>query len=121
MNRSCEIIEAAVATLESGSDPFARSFLLEHEVSLDEVSDLADRLALAARIYLLLIDDLRVGRVKAEASVALMARAAAHGLVKNVPVAAVAARGARIFARLQTDQEDLRSTPVDGPARETGT
>lgn len=106
MSRSREIIEAAVAALESGSDPFARSFLLEHEVSLDEVSDLADRLALAARIYLLLVDDLRADRAKAAASVALMGRAAAHGLAGQ-PVAAAAARGARIFARLQTDQENL--------------
>ena len=109
MSRSREIMEAAVTALESGSDPFARSFLLEHGVSLDEVSDLADRLALATRIYLLLIDDLRADRARAEASVALMGRAAAHGLV-DAPITTAAARGAHTFARIQTDQEDLGSS-----------
>jgi hypothetical protein len=50
MSRSSELLKAAAAALEDGNDPFARSFLVEHDVTFDECMDMADSLALGATL-----------------------------------------------------------------------
>lgn len=66
MNRSSELIALAAAAMDDGRDPFheaflvvpgrARSwsFLVEHGVSLNEVYEMGEALALAARLLLVL-------------------------------------------------------------------
>ena len=52
-NRSRAILLAAVEALEDMRDPFELSFLLEHNVTLDECGDLSDQLAFGGRLVLL--------------------------------------------------------------------
>lgn len=51
MSRTSELLKAAASALEDQRDPFDGSFLTEHEVTLDECMDLADSLAIGARLY----------------------------------------------------------------------
>jgi hypothetical protein len=110
MNRDREILEAAIVALEAGNDPLSRSFLVDHLVSADECFALADRLALAGRLYLTLIDDLNSDRTKGEAAIALLGRTAARGPAAE-PTQAFAARGARILTQIAGDRENFRSRP----------
>jgi len=57
VSRNRDLLELAAAALEDGRSPFDRSFLVEHEVTIDEVSDLADSVAAGIR-YLLAMTDL---------------------------------------------------------------
>lgn len=50
--RSADLLKAAVEALEDGRDPLTNSFLTDNEVTLDECYDLADNLALGARIVM---------------------------------------------------------------------
>ena len=52
MNRSRELLIAAVEALEQMRDPFEISFLIEHGVTLDECGDLSDQLAFGGRLVL---------------------------------------------------------------------
>ncbi len=49
-DRTVEVLAAATAALEAGTDPFSEGFLAEHAVTLDECSSLAELLALGARL-----------------------------------------------------------------------
>jgi len=50
MSRSSELLKAAADALEEGSDPFHESFLGKHDVTADECFDLADSIAMGARL-----------------------------------------------------------------------
>jgi hypothetical protein len=50
MSRDTDLLRAAADALSDGRDPFDRSFLVENQVTLDEVCDLGDLMALGARI-----------------------------------------------------------------------
>lgn len=50
MRRSSELLEAAADALENGEDPFGAHFLSEHDVESGECLDLADKLAMGARL-----------------------------------------------------------------------
>jgi hypothetical protein len=50
MSRSAELLKAAATALEDGEDPLALHFLNEHDVEAGECLDLADSLALGARL-----------------------------------------------------------------------
>lgn len=50
MSRSPEILRAAAAALEEGTDPFSSGFLDKHQVTLDECFEMAEGLALGAQI-----------------------------------------------------------------------
>ena len=50
MSRSSEILKAAAEALEQGDDPFHESFLGKHDVTFTECMDMADSLALGARL-----------------------------------------------------------------------
>jgi hypothetical protein len=49
MSRSSELLKAAAAHLENGGDPF-HEFLADNDVTIDECFDLADSLAMGARL-----------------------------------------------------------------------
>jgi hypothetical protein len=51
MTRHSELLKAAADALEDDRDPFSGSFLTEHEVTSGECMDLADSLAIGARLY----------------------------------------------------------------------
>lgn len=55
MSRAHDLVRLAAESMDRGEDPFHASFLSEHEVTLDEVYDLSETLAQAARLYLLLL------------------------------------------------------------------
>jgi hypothetical protein len=57
MSRSTELLKAAAEALESGEDPFGFSFLSEHDVESGECLDLADSLALGARLMAWAMDN----------------------------------------------------------------
>lgn len=50
MTRRTELLMAAADALESGDDPFSGAFLGEHEVTSDECINLAQQLAIGARV-----------------------------------------------------------------------
>lgn len=50
MRRSSKLLEAAADALEKGEDPFSGAFLSEHNVESGECLDLADKLAMGARL-----------------------------------------------------------------------
>lgn len=50
MSRNIDLLKLAGAALADGRDPFDHGFLVEHEVTLDEVYDLSDLMAIGARI-----------------------------------------------------------------------
>jgi hypothetical protein len=50
MSRSSELLKAAADTLDDGRDPLTTPFLGDHDVTLDECFDLAEWLALGARL-----------------------------------------------------------------------
>lgn len=50
MSRMADLLDKAADALENGEDPLALHFLSENEVTLDECFDLADKLAMGARI-----------------------------------------------------------------------
>ena len=50
MSRSSELLTAAADALEDGQIPLMNPFLSEHDVTFDECMDMADSLALGARI-----------------------------------------------------------------------
>lgn len=52
MSRATDLIALAAASMERGEDPFHISFLSVNDVTLDEVYEMSDALALAARILL---------------------------------------------------------------------
>jgi hypothetical protein len=54
MSRSTELLAAAAAELEAGRDPFAGSFLADHDVTADECIALSGQLGLAAQILVVL-------------------------------------------------------------------
>jgi hypothetical protein len=47
---SAELLRLAAEKLDEKSDPFAESFLSEHQVTLDQAMSLAEQLAIGARI-----------------------------------------------------------------------
>lgn len=51
MSRTSELLKAAADALEEQRSPFDGSFLTEHGVTYDECMDLADSLAIGARLY----------------------------------------------------------------------
>jgi hypothetical protein len=50
MSRHTDLLKTAADALSDGRDPFAADFLVEHEVTLDEVYDLSDLMAVGARL-----------------------------------------------------------------------
>ena len=64
--RADELIELAAQAMERGESPFDRSFLVEHRVTLDEVYDLSDALAIGARMLLEAKDQLQSGSALAK-------------------------------------------------------
>lgn len=50
MSRSAELLKAAATALENGEDPLSLHFLSEHDVESGECLDLADSLAMGARL-----------------------------------------------------------------------
>jgi hypothetical protein len=50
MSRSSQLLKAAADALENGEDPLALHFLSEYDVEAGECLDLADSLALGARL-----------------------------------------------------------------------
>jgi hypothetical protein len=111
MDHAREITEAAIVSLENGVDPLARTFLVENDVGLDACLDLAERLALAGRIYLRLIDDMNgTDRTRAEAAIALVGRVAAGGYVAGGSTDAVARQGSRVLVRVLGDRVGLASS-----------
>lgn len=55
------LLTLAAEALDKGDDPLHVSFLSEHEVTLDEAYDLAENLALGARMVLEAWSELRQG------------------------------------------------------------
>jgi len=62
VSRSSELLKAAAGALEEGRSPLDVSFLSEHGVSLDECFDLADWLAIGARLSAWAIQNPRLAR-----------------------------------------------------------
>ncbi|MEM9609961.1 MAG: hypothetical protein AAGA99_21250 [Actinomycetota bacterium] len=52
MSRQRDLLRLAVEALRDGESPFHESFLIKHEVTLDEVYDLADFMASSIEIVL---------------------------------------------------------------------
>lgn len=50
--RETELLNAAADAMADGRDPFHESFLVEHDVSLNEVYDMSETIALAVRLFL---------------------------------------------------------------------
>lgn len=50
MSRTSDLLHSAAEALEDGQDPLATPFLAEHGVTYDECMDLADLLAMGARL-----------------------------------------------------------------------
>lgn len=50
MSRSTDLLRKAAKALDDGQDPLMNPFLSENDVPLDECFDLAERLALGARL-----------------------------------------------------------------------
>jgi hypothetical protein len=50
MSRYTDLLKTAADALSDGHDPFAHDFLIDNEVTLDEVYDLSDLMAIGARI-----------------------------------------------------------------------
>jgi cysteine synthase len=71
--RSTELLQAAARTLEDGCNPFETSWLVEHEVTIDEVYDLSDQLALGARMLLAARKGLTSGHSNPMAAAAILA------------------------------------------------
>lgn len=59
--RMTELVRATAAGLRQGEPPLGHSFLVEHDVSLDEAYDLAEWMATAVEVVLQL-DETRAGR-----------------------------------------------------------
>jgi hypothetical protein len=57
--RQSELLNQAAAAMEDGRDPFDLAFLCEHDVTLDECYDMAEWLAIGARIVAWAIDNPR--------------------------------------------------------------
>jgi hypothetical protein len=66
MSRSAELLKAAADALEDGRDPLELSFLTEHSVSLDECCNLAESLALGARLYAWAMENPKMARAAAQ-------------------------------------------------------
>ena len=107
MSRERDLTQAAMLALEAGDDPLGQTFLLDHQVTPAERRALADRLAQAARIYLLLIDDINTDRARGEAALSLVARASAQGLA-GAPIKEISARGAAALNQIARDRVSLR-------------
>ena len=76
MSRRSELLNAAADVLEEHADPFNGAFLREHEVTLDEVMELGEDMAIGAQIAAWAIDHpkqamtiLRAGLLGARAEV----------------------------------------------------
>lgn len=52
MTRRDDLLAVAADQLDDLADPFHNAFLVEHDVTLNECGDMAEDLALAARLYL---------------------------------------------------------------------
>lgn len=63
--RKVTLLKKAAAALDNGEDPFSTSFLSENDVTLDECGDLADSLALGARLLVHMMRCASAGDVKA--------------------------------------------------------
>lgn len=50
MNRRTELLNKAAEALENGENPLAEGFLADHEVTFDECMNLAQQLAIGARL-----------------------------------------------------------------------
>lgn len=50
MSRHADLLDAVADELEEGKSPLNHTFLVEHDVTADECMDLADSLALSARL-----------------------------------------------------------------------
>lgn len=68
------LIESAKHLLD-GKDPFHESFLVEHNVTLDEVLDMSDQIALCILVAAELRDEPAFGKVKVETWVRAATRA----------------------------------------------
>lgn len=73
-DRTKQLLTAVAAALDDGMDPFEVDFLSEHNVTFDECHTLAEALAVGARLYVRLMDDLSAG--------GLAGTVAAHRLVE---------------------------------------
>jgi hypothetical protein len=52
IKRSSLLLTEAALTLSNGCDPFHESFLIEHDVTLDECFDMSSQMALAIMLFL---------------------------------------------------------------------
>jgi len=50
MSRAADLLKAAATALDDGRDPLTSPFLGEHDVSLNECYDLAEQMAMGARL-----------------------------------------------------------------------
>lgn len=60
MSRQSDLLRVAADALEGGRSPLEGAFLTEHEVTLDELFDLADSLAIGARLTAWAIENPRL-------------------------------------------------------------
>lgn len=72
--RVVELMNAAADALDDGRDPFQEAFLTNHNVTLDEVYILSEALALGARLYLDVIDQIERGGIHAQVAAQSLAR-----------------------------------------------
>lgn len=59
VRRSRGLLLAAADSLEDGGDPFGADFLYDHGVNKPERLDLGDHLAIGARLFACLVEDLQ--------------------------------------------------------------
>lgn len=64
--RPFDLLREAAKWLDEGRDPLHESFLIEHNVTLDEAYDLAEHLAIGARLYLHEVQQLGLGGLHAQ-------------------------------------------------------
>jgi hypothetical protein len=86
MSRMSGLLKTAAGALEQGDDPLHVSFLIEHEVTLDECYDLADHLASGARIMAWVSENPRAAAKFAEAGSAGVAMDAITEALRRINV-----------------------------------
>lgn len=77
MARLDDLLNLAAAAMEDGRDPFHEAFLIEHEVTLDEVFSLSEMLAVGARLLVRLRAEMREGGLVGNVATARLADALA--------------------------------------------
>lgn len=65
MARSTDLLLAAAEWLDDGRAPLTHEFLVEHDVTIDEAYALAEHLAIGARMFMQVQDELRQGGLAA--------------------------------------------------------